>query len=187
MSKLSAQYENPIDAFLLRGVELISEPLHCMGVTPNMVTTASLIAGMGAAYTLKERKYELSAILTVLAYFLDCADGYMARKYKQTSNFGDWYDHVSDFVKLLSLLFVMYKLDKRKFYQVVPVMIVTGLLSFIHLGCQEKVYGQNESSTLAVTTKLCPGDPNKSIRYTKYIGCGTLTLVIVLSTLYFKK
>ena len=187
MSKLSTKYENPIDNILMKGVELMSEPLHCMGVTPNMVTTASLVAGMGAAYTLNDHKYELSALLTILAYFLDCADGYMARKYEQTSNFGDWYDHISDVVKLLSLLFVMYKIDKRKFYQVVPFMIVASLLSFIHLGCQERVYGQNESSTLAVTTKLCPGDPHKSIKYTRYIGCGTFTLVIVLSTLYFKK
>ena len=187
MSKLTTDMENPIDNILMKGVELMSGPLHCMGATPNMVTTLSLAAGLGSAYALKKRRYDLAAALTALAYFLDCVDGYMARKYDQVTEFGDWYDHVSDIVKQLSLMFVMYKLDKRKFYRVLPVIMVFSISQCIHVGCQEKVYGKGESVTLSISKKLCPGNPNKNIKYTRYVGCGTLALVLVLCILYFKK
>ena len=187
MSKLSNDIENPIDKFLVKGVEMMSGPLHCMGVTPNMITSASLVAGLWSAYALNERKYELSAALTALAYYLDCADGYMARKYSQTSEFGDWYDHTSDIFKQLTLVFVMYKLDKRKFYHVLPVLGIFGILQSVHLGCQERVYAKKDSTSLSLTKKLCPGDPRKNIKYTRHIGCGTFALVVVLCILYFKK
>lgn len=187
MSKLPRNIENPIDNFLMAGVERMSEPLHRMGITPNMITSASLVAGLSSTYALKERKYELSAALTALAYYLDCADGYMARKYRQTSEFGDWYDHTSDIFKQLTLVFVMYKLNKRKFYHVLPVLSIFGILQSVHLGCQEQIYGKKDSTSLSVTKKLCPGDPRKNIKYTRRVGCGTFALVVVLCILYFKK
>jgi len=187
MSKLTTDIENPIDNVLVAGVELMSGPLHCMGVTPNMLTTLSLAAGLGSAYALNERRYDVAAALTALAYFLDCADGYMARKYNQVTEFGDWYDHVSDIFKQLLLMIVMYKLDKRKFYRVLPIIALFALLQCIHIGCQEKVYGKGDSVSLSVSKKLCPGNHNKNIKYTRYVGTGTFASVLVLCILYFKK
>ena len=108
MSKLPSNLDNPLDRLLVAGVEMISEPLHRMGVTPNMLTAASLVAGVSSAYALNERKYELAALLTAIAYFLDCADGHMARKYKQVTVFGVWFVHCSDIFKVIALLGVMF-------------------------------------------------------------------------------
>jgi phosphatidylglycerophosphate synthase len=187
MSKLSSNYENPIDNFLIEGVEIISDPLHRMGITPNMVTAASLVLGLGASYALNEHKYEMAALLYGAAYFLDCVDGYIARKYNQVTPFGDWFDHIADAVKVVVLLAVMFKINRTKFWKVMPIMSISSLLMAIHMGCQEKVYGKSEQSvSLSIYRNICPGDPETNIKYTRYMGCGTATLVVILSILYLK-
>jgi len=187
MSKIPKNLDNPIDNILIAGVEIISDPLHHMGITPNMLTATSLVTGMAAAYSLHKRHYERAAVLTLLAYFLDCADGYVARKYNQVTVFGDWFDHTSDVVKVGVLLWVMYKVDKNKFYRVLPVITIFAAMQAIHFGCQERVYAkENESTSLGLTKPLCPGDPHKHIKFTRYVGCGTFITVLILCILYFK-
>jgi len=187
MSKLPTKLDNPLDIYLIACADRISVPLHRMGITPNMVTTVSLVLGLLAAYSLHQQHYELAAVLSFLAYFLDCLDGHMARKYKQFTNFGDWYDHIADMIKLITLLGIMYKIDKRKFYRVIPIIIIFAVMQSIHLGCQERVYDNTKQSmSLSLTKKLCPGDPHEQIKYTRYVGCGTFSVVLMLCILYFK-
>ena len=71
-------------------------------------TSGVLIFGLSSVYFLKSDKYILSSICYFLAYFYDCADGKMARKYNMTSKYGDLYDHVSDLIKHILLFYVLY-------------------------------------------------------------------------------
>ena len=59
-----------------------------------------------------------------------------------------------------------------------------------HLGCQEKLYDKDESQSLSLSKTLCPdyyfnNVPN-TLRYSKYFGCGTFNLVIILCFVYYK-
>ena len=50
-----------------------------------------------------------------------------------------------------------------------------------HLGCQEIIYNSDtESPSLKILKKMCPDEQVKSIKYTRYFGCGTYTIIIVI-------
>ena len=71
-------------------------------ITPNIVTTGSLIVCIIAALFISQGPAPyliIGAILLQLAFILDCLDGQLARYREQGSNFGAWYDRVTDRVK----------------------------------------------------------------------------------------
>ena len=112
---------------------------------------------------------------------MDCLDGYYARKYNMITVFGDQYDHFRDiFINftIYVLIFTKLKTTKQKIFFVV-MMILFLLLSFIHLGCQEKIYNtSNNNDFLSPLKFLCINE--KNIKYTKFFGTGTNILVISL-------
>lgn len=71
-------------------------------ITPNCITTASLLLCViacgfivnGVALFLM-----IGAILLQLVFILDCLDGQLARYCDASSNFGAWYDRVTDRIK----------------------------------------------------------------------------------------
>ena len=196
MRKIPIEYEDPIDNILTTISEKVSPTFHNYGFTPNMVTTLSNISAIIVILLLLQAKYIWAALFFILAYFFDCLDGHLARKYKQFSKFGDYYDHISDFCKTMSILFTMYWINSDKFYQVIPVIIIAGILQYFYLGCQEKYIDLIKNSTLTSDTlqyskKLCPAKSNtkesieNAMKYTKYVGPGIFSLVFALSILYY--
>ena len=192
MRKIGAEYENFIDNYLIDICEYMSSYIHKLGITPNIITTLSLICGLSAAALLYNKYYYSACILWIVSYYLDNLDGYIARKYNQTSKIGDYYDHIADSIKFLTALFVLYKLNSHKFYEVSIVLFIFLMLMMSHLGCQESYYNKNESESLSFTKHMCPVDSfeNKTVPYainiTKYFGCGTFNLMIVLCFLHYK-
>jgi hypothetical protein len=72
------------------------------GLTPNQVTTLSLLVGMAAAaaFATGERAGLVAgALLLHLAFTLDCVDGQLARYTRTFSNLGAWLDSVFDRTK----------------------------------------------------------------------------------------
>jgi phosphatidylglycerophosphate synthase len=70
-------------------------------VTPNQITTLSLISGLVAAVCFLQNDYRLrlfGAILFVFCYLLDNCDGEVARIKHLSSKFGDYYDTFVDWV-----------------------------------------------------------------------------------------
>ena len=71
-------------------------------ITPNCVTTSSLflciIAGAFISAGLPIFLV-IGAVLIQLVFILDCLDGQLARYREQSSNFGAWYDRVTDRIK----------------------------------------------------------------------------------------
>jgi phosphatidylglycerophosphate synthase len=82
-----------------------------LGITPNGITTITLFLGFYIAYTIYVGNYKTAAIIYVLRQILDSTDGYIARKYGISSEFGDKYDTISDFItNILIAIIVLYKL-----------------------------------------------------------------------------
>ena len=189
MRKIPENYENPLDNKLIDICELTSEFAYNNRITPNMITTLSNISCVITLIFLFHLKFYLAALFFIISYYFDCMDGYVARKYNQTSAFGDYYDHFSDIVKLLLVLLALYYINKKKFFKVIPFIIIACILSFIHLGCQE-IYSDSENSDFLSNVKvLCPitdkHNVTDNLEVTRYFGCGTFNLVIVLSIIYY--
>ncbi|MEU5162991.1 DUF5941 domain-containing protein [Streptomyces sp. NPDC020875] len=72
------------------------------GLTPNQVTTASLITALiaaGAAATGTRGGFVAAGVLLLLSFVLDCADGQLARYSLQYSTMGAWLDATFDRAK----------------------------------------------------------------------------------------
>jgi phosphatidylglycerophosphate synthase len=79
-------------------------------VTPNQITTLSLITGLGAAICFLQSDYKtrlIGALLFVVCYLLDNCDGEIARIKHLGSKFGDYYDTFVDWIVHTSLFLAL--------------------------------------------------------------------------------
>jgi phosphatidylglycerophosphate synthase len=79
-------------------------------ITPNQVSFISLAVGIVGAFCLTLDIYGytiLGAILIELAMCLDCVDGPLARLKNLKSDFGQWFDAVSDHIKIFAIYFCL--------------------------------------------------------------------------------
>lgn len=184
VNKIPLEYNNPIDVILLKQCDRDLEFYKNLGFTPNGITTVSLIIGLLSIYNFHYDNYFLAALLFMISYYFDCVDGKMARKYKMYSRFGDLYDHTSDMIKLILLLYIMYRKSYDKFIKVLIVSLVLFTLTLFHSNCQEKIYGKSEQSEFLNFFNIKLEKCEEKIKYFKYIGPGTpmtfLTLCILL-------
>ena len=192
MRKINSKYENPIDNILISICEKIAPFFNKLNFTANKITTLSLLFGIISIIFLYENYVITSLIFFVVAYFFDCLDGFYARKYNMVTDFGDKYDHIKDlivYILFFSVLYIKSK-DKKKFFIIMIFIIIFSILSFIHLGCQQCLYNKDSevgNTILNSFKSFCKKNPTKNINYTKYFGCGTFILVIVICTLYLQK
>ena len=192
MRKIKNQNDNFIDNILIDVCEYISEYIHFLGFTPNIITTISLLFGLYTSVLLFKKMYYIACLFWLIAYFFDCLDGYIARKYKEISSFGDYYDHISDMIKLTTVLFTLYSINSIKFYNIIGIIGIFGFLMIAHLGCQEKQYSKSkhESNSLLFSKLLCPNrffknNNQSALQFTKYFGCGTFNFIIALCFIYY--
>ena len=174
--KIPKKYENPIDNILIEIADKITPLLNNMKVTPNMVTGLSLLLGISSGVSMYYDKYKLAAILNFLAYFFDCVDGHLARKFDMVTVFGDYFDHYADLVKFGIILYMFYIKRKKKLFKIIIPILILILLMLIHFGCQESVYGIDDGPFLSFTKNFCPVD--SLIKFTRFFGTGTLSLVL---------
>lgn len=182
--KLTKDQENPIDYYIYNKVDVIIPYFHKWGFTPNMITTLSFVTALISLYLFNNDYYLYSGILWGINFIFDCMDGHMARKYNMVSTFGDIYDHITDWITVLLLLYLMYN---KKRYILITIILIFIILMIIHVGCQERIYNNKKPTLISMLKILCPNE--KYIYYTRYFGCGTVTLVIILAIIsnYFLK
>jgi phosphatidylglycerophosphate synthase len=182
VNKIPAELDGPIDNLIYRHIDYTLPFYKKLGLTPNLITTISLILGLLSVYFTHIDYYTLGAILWVVSYYYDCADGKMARKYKMTSKFGDKYDHIADMIKTVLLTVVLY--NKLKTKSMNTIIIIVSILSvFIlgscaHMGCTEEITKEEKSDSLSVCKLLIFGDCYKQMKITRYFTTGSLTIVI---------
>jgi CDP-diacylglycerol--glycerol-3-phosphate 3-phosphatidyltransferase len=82
----------------------------------------------------------LSIFLFVFAIWTDWADGYIARKYKQQTNFGTFMDPLVDRTLILTILFIFTDLE------LIPLWIVLLLLfrDFLVIGIRQVCYSHGK-------------------------------------------
>jgi phosphatidylglycerophosphate synthase len=177
MRKINNIYENPLDDKLLQIVESTDNIYYKLDITPNHLTTVSLIFGCVSAYLFFLDCRILSLIFFLIAYYYDCMDGHFARKYNIVTNFGDFYDHFSDIFKVGLLLYFMHLKNKDKFYTILPIIIILFTLLTIHFTCQEKINNLNHNQPFLNGLKYICID-KEWIHYTKYFGSGTFMTVL---------
>lgn len=182
VNKLPDEYECPFDIILLRFIDTHIEMYS--NISPNTITTIGIIVGILSAYNISIKNYRTASLLFLLAYYFDCVDGKVARKYNKITVFGDYYDHVGDVLKIVLVLFYLWKSNNEKFKQLSYILIILLFVVAMHLGCQEELYSKNESDSLFPFKYLVPTHHHQLIRYTKFGGCGTLIYFLVL-VIYF--
>ena len=131
---------------------------HKIKVTPNILTTFGLISSVLFIYFLWKRNVVLAIVFLLLRQYFDYADGLLARKYKQISNFGDWYDHIVDsvFVMLPLILLILFHTKKRIIY--LCLLIPAILATIINIGCIEKNYKNSNNkgrNSLKFLQEMC--------------------------------
>ena len=185
--------ENPIDNIIYIFVELAAPYVHKMGLSPNMITTLSVLCSIISIYYLYQYLFLISIAFYILSYFCDCLDGYVARKYNMISKFGDIYDHVSDVVSFVTYLAILYLINSKIFFMFLPIILFFVIGAQIHIAFQELYFDKpNDSITLQLLTNVFVYDKNMSkpdirniLKYTRYFGLGTLQFAIVCITMVY--
>lgn len=185
-AKTEKQNENFLDNFLIIICDKISDSLHRINITPNIVTTLGFILALLSCYYLYHYKILYFLPLYLLSYFCDCLDGFMARKYKQTSKFGDYFDHFTDIAQIVIYIYILYKrYNITKYPHVLVISIIFVLLLLVAQGCQEKLMKKEYNSEILSSFKfLCPGKLKERIGFLKFFGSGTTIIVFTLVSIY---
>lgn len=129
--------------------ERILEPLHNMGLTPNMVTILSTIFTFLSIYFLHIENRFLAMIAYFSGYLLDCVDGKMARRYKMGSDIGMALDGVSD--NISNVVLFIYILVTRKFNIItissLGILIILSYMLSLSFGLNEAISSYESSGS----------------------------------------
>lgn len=184
MSKIPSNLDNDIDVELIQISDKLSPSFKAVGMTPNGITTLSLITGLISVYMIYKNKPIYGVLMYTLSYFFDCMDGYYARKYNMTSKFGDMYDHIKDMtVGLLMAGVLLYRNRHRPYIICIVLLIMYLMLDLTRkvMGCQEIYYGNTEHSAfLTMVVNKDEKDPEKCLKNYKQFGTGTLNVISIL-------
>lgn len=179
MRKLPSEQMCPVDQVLYNFAELVAPWFHKQGLTPNDITTLSFITGLMALFELSKGNYIHFTLLYSLSYTLDCLDGFVARKYNMTSVFGDLYDHITDILIQVGLLFTVIKFYHDKINaRLILIYLFLVFLTAVHLGCQQCNCESTKKESLDMLKFLCPD--KRLIRYTRFFGTGFFNVAVVV-------
>lgn len=180
MHKLGEDLENPFEVACLGVAEAITPALHAAGLTPNGVTTIGLVAGLGAAYCLWRGWIVAFVVLSAVNYVADCADGYMARRYRMVSEFGDYYDHVSDVAvhaALFAVVVMRYPPRMWVLFFAGVIGLYLGLGSY--LGCQQAHLhkkGEGRGETLDLLVGFCYSE--ETMAWARWFSVGMVRVAV---------
>jgi len=158
-------------------------------LSPNILTTFSLLSILGI-YLGTKKYYYLSGILYLLGCYFDVADGIHARFNNKCTDFGDYYDHVTDILQIVLVMYYIFfyiKISKRTRTILFIIICISLITTFITLGCEEDKSNSEGSKTLYLLRYMCPKMCQDKIGYLKWLGYFTLQIVITLILIYYKQ
>lgn len=183
--KIGSDKESLLNLFVYKIVEIITPIFYNLGFTPNLVTTLSLYPAYLAYIHLIKK--DMKSLLYYFIYMvLDYTDGYMARKYKLYSDFGDKYDHARDIIFHILLLSIFYKNIK-----LLIIFIVLNVLGLSLFGCQEIMFEDkckdSNNSSVEWLKPFCKKNMFFDI-YNYFIGTSSMYIgTIICMYMYIKQ
>lgn len=193
--KFHGSLEDPLSQLFYDISDVISPCLYGAGITPNFITTVRfLIMIVGFPYFFYHKMYHLAAMFYMIAYFFDCLDGHLSRKYNLDTEFGDYYDHIADATSfIITMYFIASTLHQDNKWIMILIMFLA-LLSLVQISCQERylniIGSDKDSYTLSIFDCLCPADDveelEKTMEITKLFGIGIFQIFLTVLIWNFK-
>lgn len=182
--------------YFYKFADIVAEKIHKIPyMSPNIITTIRNVLLLNICYKVfYKQDFDNLAIYVFLIAILDCLDGEYARKYNMISKFGDNYDHLSDFVTNLVLLFIIYKYSDTKYNIIIALLFLfTASQQMICSERYRKKYMNLETSrdSLNIFNPICKfktksGLENFLEKY-RFLGYGTYYMVLTILISKIKK
>jgi phosphatidylglycerophosphate synthase len=175
-------HSSGLDAMVIYPMaDAIYPTLHRLGLSPNMVTTLTLLLRLVAIHLfLQKKKPWAVGLLYFVSIITDACDGKIARKYNQVSKWGSLYDHMVDIVTTLTVLGII--VFKYKQYNTITILpLIT--LCYIFL-IRSKQFGKHLSDTESVAYTLIPSINPKYMKWASVVDAGTCTGALIVVMLY---
>jgi phosphatidylglycerophosphate synthase len=186
MRKIPNYLENQFDNIFIHYADKYSGYYNRIGLVPNDITTLSFIFGLLSIVMINNKYYIFASNFYLIAYYYDCVDGYMARKYNQITVFGDYYDHITDLIVHGIVTYQIFSVYSKlsSIYNYLPFLLILGYGGVsIHFGCQEIYYNKinSNSKSLNILKKLCPSEDKNEIenimKISRYFGLGSVVIL----------
>ena len=185
--KIPVHHDNFVDNFILKSIEFLEPFILSVTNTPNYVTIFRIVAFLCVSILFYQSKTRTNAVVFIVGffvnYYLDCLDGYLARRCKKMSQLGDFLDHFADFISSVIMLYFLYPLN------VADTIIVTFLcfMAAIHMGNQQHYYSQRKQEkgeskmTESLDILMYISEKIKiPIEFTRFFGTGSSVLGVML-------
>ena len=128
--KINKKCENPIDTLILEFIEFFDKNVIKLHTDPNFITIFRFILVVIFWSKFNNNKTKTNAtffaFIFLFNYFLDCLDGYLARKCDSVTKFGDYLDHIADLLGGILILSTLYPFKK---WELITIIISTFLQS----------------------------------------------------------
>lgn len=163
----------------------VAQFLKHFNVTPNYITSLSLLFGLIGIYFFCVGNIWLGVFGLFTSYVLDSVDGCYARIYGMCSSFGDVYDHVKD----IFIVLVFISLAVCKFRNLFSpftwiIIIVTVLILFLFSSvylCCVSIAKDKKHNTYKCLSGFCHPNPhNKAKLYSLFSPTNMFIFSIVL-------
>ena len=123
---------------------------HNIGFTPNSLTTLGFISSILCLLFFYKHNLLLTIVFLILRWYFDYADGMLARKYKETTKFGDYYDHITDWIFYFGLIYTIYIKSNMKSIHIL-ILLISTILFGMHQGCIEKGHYKYEKTETSLS------------------------------------
>ena len=178
--------EGPIDIFCLNIAEKLAPFFYKLGHTPNMVTTYSLLSALASLYLLYNGNVFGFVGFSSASYIFDCVDGYMARKYNMITEFGDMYDHFTDFIGFFGTLVVaFFRYGWEKIKPILLILFILGVLMLTYLGCAQQYHNSGSMKETLDFWRILAFS-KETHKWARYFSCGTFKLATILAIVYLE-
>ncbi|MEX2179442.1 MAG: CDP-alcohol phosphatidyltransferase family protein [Gemmatimonadaceae bacterium] len=167
-------FDEPFRRLIARAGAGPAHALHRLGVTPNQVTMAAFLAGIGAAIAIGMGQLRLGGALWIAGRILDGYDGLLARVSGQTTLFGGFLDITLDMLaySAMAIAFALAMPDDRVLWLIVLAGYVMAITTTLAL-----------SSLLERADRTLGG--NRSIHFTAAPAEGGETTVVYALLAFF--
>jgi phosphatidylglycerophosphate synthase len=179
------KYDDIIDYYLINIAEISNPYFYKIGFTPNMLTTLSFIFTIAFAVCFYNKEFLFAGFFYLISYFFDCCDGNFARTYKMESEFGDYYDHITDIFECLCFITILYYLsgDICVFFIISLFILLFFLISIFHLKNEKS---KNNTCTITESTQcILNFVPHINVNITRFFGTGVFNFINTIIIIFF--